>query len=483
MVSRVPPRRAKIVCTVGPATDSPGAIRALVDAGMDVARLNFSHGTREEHARRAEWIRAASLEAERPVALLQDLAGPEIRTGDGGPSAVRTGDALALVPGERAGQDALAVDYPHLARDLERGDRILLADGRIELRVQSAEGERVLCRVEHGGPLRPRMGVNLPSGRVELPAITEGDREDIRFGLELGVDWMALSFVRGAEEVHELRRLCAPGDPPPPIVAKIETTEAVENLEAVADAADALMLARGDLGVELPPEKVPVVQKRVLAVCRERRRPVIVATEMLQSMVHAARPTRAEASDVANAVFDGADAVMLSAETAVGDDPARACAMLARIVREAEAHAPRPPLPRAAGLGTPEAVARAACGLAEELAARWLVVLTTSGHTARLVSKARPAVPALALSPRESTLRQSAFYWGIEPQRGEVARDPEQLVADTCAWLRERRRAEDGDRVVLVFGTPIGAPGSTNAIRVAEIGPDGSPSARGRRAG
>ena len=309
-------RHAKIVCTVGPATDTPESIRELIEAGMDVARLNFSHGTHEEHARRVEWIRAASLDLGKPIAILQDLCGPKIRTGRTGPDEVEAGQRVRVISGDHGTAEAIAVSYEHLARDLQPGDRILLGDGEIELRVEALEDDGLVCHVEHGGPLRARQGANLPSGRIQVESITGQDRKDLSFGLDLGVDYVALSFVRSPDDVDQLRALCEQAGRPTPIVPKIETPGAVAAIAEIAERSDALMLARGDLGVELSPEAVPVVQKHVLEVCHQKHTPTIVATEMLQSMVTAPRPTRAEASDVANAIFDGADAVMLSAETA-----------------------------------------------------------------------------------------------------------------------------------------------------------------------
>jgi pyruvate kinase len=467
MLSRM--RHAKIVCTIGPAVDSPEAIRELIEAGMDVARLNFSHGTHDEHARRAEWIRKASLEMDKPVAILQDLCGPKIRTGRRGPEEVQTGQSVKLIAGEEGTEDAIAIGYEHLVRDLQEGDRILLGDGEIELHVREVNSSGVVCRVEHGGPLRDRMGANLPSGRVRLDTITAQDRKDLAFGLAMEVDYVALSFVRSAGDIAELRALCEQAGRPTPIVPKIETPAAVENIEEIAKVSDALMLARGDLGVELSPEAVPVVQKHVLEVCRANHCPVIIATEMLQSMVEAPRPTRAEASDVANAVFDGADAVMLSAETASGGQPVRACATMARIIEEAEASPHHELRPSESGSNTPEAIARGACNVAHLTQARGIVVFSRTGATARLVSKARPDRPVIGFAPEERALRRMALYWGVWPQRYEMVFDADHLAASVSEYLKRRRLVESGQRVVMVFGTPLGQPGSTNSIRVETI--------------
>ncbi|MCA9595604.1 MAG: pyruvate kinase [Myxococcales bacterium] len=462
----MPARRAKIVCTIGPAVDSPERIRELIRAGMDVARLNFSHGTPADHERVARVIREASAELGRPIAILQDLCGPKIRTGKNGPKSVDVGQTVALVGSGEGDAETIAVSYASLSEDVHAGDRILLGDGHVELHVDRVEGEKVLCRVEHGGALRARMGVNLPSGRVRLKAITDKDRSDLEHGLRLGADYVALSFVKSADDVHELRALCEEHGRPTPIVAKIETPQAVEQIEAIVAAADAVMVARGDLGVELPPERVPVVQREIIGVCQKLRRPAIVATEMLHSMVHAPRPTRAEASDVAGAVFGGTDAVMLSAESATGEYPIVAVEMMDRIIRQAEQSEFFSPEGSPPDGATPEAIAHAACHIAGEVGAKVLVALTESGGTARLVSKARPPVPVVALSPDDGTLRRLALYWGVTPHALEVVTDLEALLARVHALLVSEKLVQKGDRFVLVYGAPIGTRGSTNAVRV-----------------
>ncbi len=462
------PRRAKIVCTIGPAVSSRERLAELVSAGMDVARLNFSHGTADGHREMASLIRELSAEAGRPIAILQDLGGPKIRLASEVPASVATGDSLYLVGGE--GRDgAIGVGYASLAEDVKPGDPILLGDGHVELRVEAVEAGRVRCKVEHGGALRAKMGVNLPSGRVRLPALTDKDRRDLKVGHEIGVDYVALSFVKSARDVEVLREECAECGRATPIVAKIETPSAVENLDAIVAASDAVMVARGDLGVELPPEQVPVVQRQILATCRRLRTPVIVATEMLQSMVHAPRPTRAEARDVATAVFDGTDAVMLSAETATGEHPIRACQMMDRIVRRAEQSPWFRPEPSEPNGGVPEAIAEAACDVALRVKAKVIVALTESGGTARLVSKARPAVPVVAFSPDAVTLRRLALFWGVSPHPLDVVSDIDVLVGRASAVLSERGLATAGDRFVIVFGAPIGQRGSTNAVRVERV--------------
>jgi pyruvate kinase len=462
-------RRAKIVCTVGPAVDSRDGIRELIEAGMDVARLNFSHGVHEEHGRRAEFIRTESAALGKPVAILQDLCGPKIRTGKTGPVALATGDTVELISGDAGDERTIAVEYEGLHEDVRTDDRILLSDGQVELRVVGIKGNRVEARVEHGGPMRARMGVNLPSGSLRMGALTEKDKSDLNFGLSIGVDFVALSFVRKAEEVQELREICERRGKPTPIVAKIETPNAVERLDSIVRAADAAMVARGDLGVELPPETVPVIQKQIIGTCRIHRKPVIVATEMLQSMVDSPRPTRAEASDVAHAVFGGTDAVMLSAETATGKFPFHACRMMDRIIRQAEASRFLNLAASEADHTTPDAIAHAACSIAREVGAKVIVALTETGVTARLVSKARPGVPIMAFSTEENILRRLALYWGVQPRSLVAKATLDDQVGDMSQFLREANLVRSGERYVMVYGARVGVRGATNAVRVEQL--------------
>jgi pyruvate kinase len=465
----MPARRAKIVCTIGPAVSTAERIAELVGAGMDIARLNFSHGTHADHAAALRLIRSESERTGKPIAILQDLCGPKIRTGSSGPAALETGQNVTLVSGNAGDASTLGVSYDRLAEEVHPGDRILLGDGQVELRVERVEGGQVVCRVEHGGALRAKMGVNLPSERMRGGALTEKDRADLEFGLSIGVDWIALSFVRSAGDVEELRALTERLGSPTPIVAKIETPSAVANIDTIVRVADAIMVARGDLGVELPPERVPVVQREIIGTCRIHKKPVIVATEMLQSMVDSPRPTRAEASDVATAVFGGTDAVMLSGETATGNYPVRACQMMDRIVREAEGSPFFEPRPSDPSSATPEAIAHAAARIAREIGAKVIVALTQSGGTARLVSKARPSVPILALSPDQKTLARLALFWGVSPRALDVVTDLELLNQRVRALIVESALADRGDSFVLVYGAPIGAGGATNAVRVESV--------------
>ena len=410
-------RHAKIVCTLGPATDDVKAIGALIDAGMDVARLNFSHGTHEEHARRLAALREEARARGKPIAVMQDLQGPKIRTGRGVPAQIdagRDGGAGGRAPPARPTRSPS--NTPAWRRICSPAISCASTTDASRCAWPRSRTAGSRARSSQGGALRDRMGVTLPSKRVRLPALTEQDRRDLAHGLAIGVDYVALSFVKRADDVLALREACKQAGRPTPIVAKIETPEAVENLWEVVAAADAVMVARGDLGVELSPEVVPVVQKEIIGRCRLQQTPVIVATEMLQSMIESTRPTRAEASDVAAAVFEGADALMLSAETAIGKHPHDACAMMARIIEQAEASRFYAPPPSEPGRSTREAIAHAACNIAREIGARVLVAFTESGGTPRLISKARPGVPIVAFASDEAHLRQLALYWGVMPR-------------------------------------------------------------------
>lgn len=463
-------RRAKIVCTIGPAAESPEALRELVESGMDVARLNFSHGTPEEHRERAERVRAASRAVGRPVAILQDLCGPKIRTGKVGPSFVETGKQITLIAGKDGDENTIAVDYETLAADIRVGDPILLGDGNVDLRVvEILEGTRVIAVAEHGGGVRSRMGVNLPARRVRMRALTAKDKADLVHGLDMGVDYIALSFVRSVDDVEELRQLCEQHGRPTPIISKIETPQAVEQMDAIVRVSDGVMVARGDLAVEMSPEVVPVIQRELIVACRQHQRPCIVATEMLQSMVDSPRPTRAEASDVASAVFDGADAVMLSAESATGKYPHATVRMMAKIIREAESSRFFDPQPSMPGETTAEAVAYAAKEVARTVGAKAVVAMTASGRTARLVSKARPHCPVIAFSNDDRTLARAALLWGVAPYRFEIPPEPDQQSEAARKFLVEQGFLQSGDKFVMVYGRRTGVPGTTNSLRVDQV--------------
>jgi pyruvate kinase len=466
-------RYAKLVCTLGPACDSLQGLRALIDAGMDVARFNFSHGTHEEHGARLARLRQASDLSRKSVAALQDLCGPKIRTGTFPRKFdLPTGSDVTLIEGEASADERLiTIQYEGLARDVRVGDRILLDDGRLVLRVLGVEGERVRARVEQGGGMRDHIGVHLPSKTMRMSALTEKDKQDLAFGLSSGVDYIAMSFVRRAEDLHQIRDVCHAWGAPTPVIAKIETPDAVENLESVVAASDGVMVARGDLGVEFPPERVPVIQRQILGVARRVRRPVIVATEMLQSMTKSTRPTRAEASDVANAVYSGTDCLMLSGETATGDHPQLACSMMSRIASEAESSPffeQAPYVSRATSVT--EAIARGACNTSREIGAKYIVAFTESGSTAMTVSLARPNVPIVAYSSNAKTRRRMALCWGVVPRECPALHDADQL-SDWCTGdLLAAGFGSPGERVVMVFGAPIGVSGNTNSIRVHVLG-------------
>jgi pyruvate kinase len=408
------------------------------------------------------------------VAILQDLSGPKIRTGDfpRGGFVAETGSTVQVVEGSKADPGVIPIEYPGLASDLAPGDRILLDDGRVGLSVLAVSNGAVECRVETGGTLRDGAGVHFPRKALALATLTDKDKDDLAFGLSEGIDYLALSFVRSPDDVREARALVRASGRIVPVIAKIERPEAVARIEEIAREADGLMVARGDLGVEFPPEEVPVIQRRILGVAARAMRPTIIATEMLQSMVRAPRPTRAESSDVATAVFDGADAVMLSGETATGVYPVESVRMMDKIVRAAEesaiSDAPPPGLPDHA-VPTEEAIARAACVLARATGATLVCVFTLSGTTARLVSMSRPPVPVIGFSPDEGARRRLMLYRSVTPEVLAPARDMDEMVSLVEARLVALGLVAKGDRVVVVFGAPIGVPGQTNALRVHEI--------------
>ncbi len=455
----VPPRRdrsrrTKIVATLGPASSAPEQIEALLRAGVDVVRLNFSHGTHAEHAELHARVRASAEALGRPVAIMQDLQGPKIRVGaleHGQPITLVDGAELTITaePGVAGRPELVSTTYTDLPRDVRPGDRILLDDGLLELRVVSAEPPLVRTVVVHGGQLGEHKGINLPGVPVSAPALTDKDREDLAFGLRLGVDYVALSFVRRAEEVTEARELIRKLDADVPLVAKLEKPEAIEHLDGIIGAADAVMVARGDLAVELSPEEVPPLQKLIIRKANAAGKPVITATQMLQSMIDQPRPTRAEASDVANAVFDGSDAVMLSGETAVGKHPVQAVEEMARIALAAEAVEVARPV-RAPSRSRTQALVRAACMLAAEVAARAMVVYTRSGHTARLVSEARPPMPIYAFTATVEVRRRLALYWGVEPLGAILVGDPTSMLGQMGDELVGRGLLARGDLIVLV---------------------------------
>jgi pyruvate kinase len=467
-------RRAKIVATLGPATASAGRIAALVAAGLDVARLNLSHGQHADHQQVYDRVRAASDDAGRCVGVLADLQGPKIRLGEfpGGPVRLAPGDEFTItvadVPG---GRHEASTTYQGLAQDVRSGDSILIDDGRVLLEVTRVAGGRVRTTVRVGGTISDHKGINLPGVAVSAPALTPKDEADLRWALGLGVDLIALSFVRHPQDADAARKVMDECGVRLPLIAKIEKPEAVACLPEIVDAFDGIMVARGDLGVELPLEQVPLVQKRAIALAKEKARPVIVATQMLESMISAPRPTRAEVSDVATAVAQGADAVMLSAETSVGEYPVEAVATMSRVVvaTEQESLRPVPSLTRVPTT-TGGAIARAAAEVGAIVGARALVAFTMTGETARRLARYRSSIPLLAFTSSPTTRSQLSLTWGVETFIVPEVNHTDEMVRQVEAALLTIARLDKGDKVVIVAGSPPGSPGKTNALRVHRIG-------------
>jgi pyruvate kinase len=469
-------RHSKIVCTLGPATNSPRMIRRLLEAGMDVARLNFSHGTHETHAQTIAMLHAAAAELGKTIGILADLQGPKIRTGalaGGGTVNLRSGQQFIITTAKILGDSTrVNTTFRPLPREVKTGDRVLLSDGLIELRVEKVRGPEVICRVINGGALGEHKGINLPGVKLRVPALTPKDRIDLRFALDHNVDFIAASFVRRPEDVLLAKALIRRAKKDTPVIAKLEKPEAIENLEGILRVSDGVMVARGDLGVEMNPETVPVVQKNIIARAREFRRPVITATQMLESMTQNPRPTRAEASDVANAIFDGSDAVMLSAETASGKYPIEAVSMMARIIHEAEASIQEFPRPTTAQerLKVAETVAELVCHACRELHMKLIAVFTHSGFTARLVSRYRPLVPIVAFSPEPATRRRMSLLWGVTSRHISDIKKIDGLADLAEKRLLEERLVKKGDVIGIVAGTPMGIRGTTNFMKFHVIG-------------
>jgi pyruvate kinase len=466
-------RRAKIVCTLGPATSSLEQITALVEAGMDVARLNFSHGKHEDHARSYQLVREATDKVGRAVAVLADLQGPKIRLGTfaDGPVVWETGSRVCITVEDVVGSaDRVSTTYKDLAHDARVGDRLLIDDGKLALTVVDVQGPDVFCLVLEGGPVSNNKGLSLPGVAVSVPALSEKDAEDLRFALSLGVDFVALSFVRSAKDVELVREIMRQEDVEVPVIAKLEKPEAVDNLEAIVNAFDGIMVARGDLGVELPLEQVPLVQKRAVQAARERNKPVIVATQMLESMIENSRPTRAEASDVANAVMDGADAVMLSGETSVGKYPIVAVRTMERIIAAVETE----------GIMVPDlvkqvrhrsvAIVRAAKDIGETLDVAALAAFTSTGRTPQRLAALHTRLPILAFTTDPRVRSRLALSWGVETFLVPEVTHTDDMVGQVDFSLLSIGRLHEGDNVVIVAGSPPNTAGSTNLVRVHEVG-------------
>jgi pyruvate kinase len=465
--------RTKIVATIGPASDSTDMICKMLLAGMNVARLNFSHGNYADHAERIQRLRSASKELDLPLMLLQDLQGPKIRVGDLPAEGMRLEEdtSLTLLPiADYTGQpNTVGIDYPYVAEEAEPGTQVLLDDGLLELRVEKIDGNAVQCQVVEGGLLKSHKGVNFPTLNLRLPSMTEKDKRDLDFGIEQGVDLISLSFVRKPEDIQTLKALLKEKGANIPVLAKLEKPQAIANLEAIVDECDAIMVARGDLGVEMSPEKVPLIQKRIIQLCNQKGIPVITATQMLDSMIHNPRPTRAEASDVANAIMDGTDAVMLSGESAVGDYPVESVKMLARIATEVE------PAIRFVNyppnlIDDADAISEALHAIDDTINLQCIIALTETGYTAKLASGERPQAPIVAYTPDPKTYRRLSLNWGVRPVLMQFPKGTlEDLLPKIAADLIQRNFAAIGDKVLVMGGVPMGKSGGTNFLKIHTI--------------
>jgi len=468
-----PWRRAKIICTLGPSCNTEATIRGLLQVGMDVARLNFSHGSHEDHAMCIEVLRRAADAEGRTICVLQDLQGPKIRTGRlkaGGPVTLQAGSVVTITTRDIEGtSEVISTSFKSLPNEVHAGARILLSDGKIELRVTRAGTTDIECQIINGGSLGERQGINLPGTALSIPALTDKDREDLEFGLENGVDAVALSFVRSAADVLEVKEIIAEHNQTVPVIAKLEKPQAVDQLEDILEASDGVMVARGDLGVEVPPEKVPVIQKYVIRRAAEWRKPVIIATQMLESMIDNPRPTRAEASDVANAVFDGTDALMLSAETASGKYPREAVCMMGKIIVEAENNMAEFTQPRRRRerrmLSISETICESIAHSAEDTDMAAIAVFTETGNTARMISKYRPKSRIYAFSHVPEVCNRMNLFWGVQPVRRENALSSEEMLATAEQELLRTGRVKPGHVLGVVAGTQMSS-GSTNFMRL-----------------
>jgi len=469
-------RHTKIVCTIGPATRSQDAVAKLLRAGMDVARLNFSHGSRDEHARNITDIRAVEQQVGRPIGILQDLAGVKLRVGELPQEGIelRPRSEVVLSPSARAKPGQIPVALADLPRALSTGQRLLLGDGNIELVVLEAREKEVRCRVRAGGVVKPHESLHVPDVELPIEAVTKQDISDLRFGLEHGVDWVAMSFVRGPDDLAKLRRHMKRAGRQVPLMAKIERHEAIDNLDAIIETADGVMVARGDLGIELRLDRVPMLQKDIIGRCNTAGKPVVTATQMLETMIRSPRPTRAEVSDIANAVLDGTDAVMLSGETAVGSYPIEATKVMAQVAERAEA-----------GFDFEErllessqwpcrtmtdGISQATVSLAHDLKARAIITATSTGHTALMVAMHRPGVPIIAATPDVATQRRLTLAWGVYPVLAPRGRNTDEMIVNAIDRARAAGLVRQQDVVVVTAGVPPGVPGRTNLIKVEAVG-------------
>jgi len=467
-------RRAKIVCTMGPAVESPEKVRELIAAGMNMARLNLSHGGHPEHQARLDRVREAAKEAGVPIAILVDLQGPKIRLArfKAGPHDLARGDIFTITTDEVEGtKERVGTTYKGLPGDCKPGDRILIDDGKVTVEVVEVKGNDVITKVIEPGAVSNNKGINLPGVAVSVPALSEKDMDDLRWGLKAGADFIALSFVRSADDIVDVHRIMDEVGIRVPVIAKIEKPQAVENLQGIVNAFDGIMVARGDLGVELPIEEVPLVQKHCIELAREAAKPVIVATQMLDSMITNSRPTRAEATDCANAVLDGADALMLSGETSVGEFAIEAVQTMARIISHTEQGGmdmirPMKSTPKTKG----GAITKAATEVGAIVGAKYLVTFTQSGDSARRTARLRSPIPILAFTPEVGTYNRMALDWGVEPELTPMVKHTDEMVMQADTLLLSTKRCTEGELVVIVAGSPPGIPGSTNAMRVHRVG-------------
>jgi pyruvate kinase len=471
-------RRTKIVATLGPASNSPEQVGQLIEAGVDVVRLNFSHGNHEEHARNIALVREAAQAAGRPIAILQDLQGPKIRTGplaNDQPVELKAGQKFSITVRDVMGSAALVgTTYKQLPHDVRAGDTLLVSDGLLELKIHAVDAETVHTQVVHGGELREHQGINLPGVQVSAPAVTPKDIDDLHFGLSQGVDYVAISFVRRAGDVQQVKDLIAQAGHDTPVIAKIEKPEALDHLDAILGLVGGVMVARGDLGVEMRLERVPIVQKQIIEAANSAGVPVITATQMLESMITNPRPTRAEASDVANAIIDGTDAVMLSGETAKGAFPVEAVRVMGQIAQAAEESGRygdygvlKHNLPSLGSVAN--AIGEAACAVVNALPVKAVIAFTQSGKTAMLMAHQRPRVPVLALTPYEHIYRRLNLLWGVTPVMAGIVDNMRDLERQVQRVVKEQRLAEPGDNVVMTGGHPISQHGQTNLLKVIQI--------------
>ncbi|MEA3568888.1 pyruvate kinase [Paenibacillus phoenicis] len=470
-------RKTKIVCTIGPSSESLENIKKLIMAGMNVARLNFSHGDYEEHGNRIKNIRQASAELGKSIAILLDTKGPEIRTGKlkEEPIELVQDEFITLTTEEILGdKNRISITYKDLPGDVEVGSTILIDDGLIGLTVVDIQGTEIKCRIVNGGTIKSKKGVNVPGVNISLPGITEKDANDIKFGIEQGIDFIAASFVRKASDVLEIRQLLEQHNATHiQIISKIENQQGVDNLDEILEVSDGLMVARGDLGVEIPAEDLPLVQKRMIEKCNRVGKPVITATQMLDSMQRNPRPTRAEASDVANAIFDGTDAIMLSGETAAGKYPVESVLTMSRIAEKAESALEYREIflkqSNAQQTTVTEAISQAVANSALELNAKAIITSTETGYTARMVSKYRPKAPIIAVTTEDQTLRRLALNWGVTPVKGDIASTTDEMFDKAMKGGLDSGLVKEGDLVVITAGVPLGRSGSTNLVKIGQI--------------